>query len=343
VQPFAARVAVDAKSLGDKVATPAAHSLDQLSLAEYLDRAGLSGWMRQFFEVAYVTEYGLDAGEQSCLNLVTLLATAENPQHFEPYGTSDERYKIAGGNQRLTDAMAQSLAMQLRMEHRLEAVRERGPGFSLTFAQRNGSVVDVDADAVILALPFTLLRQVDLQVAISPTKRLAIETLGYGTGAKLLLGFATRPWRDQRLSGGAWSDEPFQSCWEHTRLQAGTHGGLTVFGGGRAGLALGEGGDEADAQRLMPGLDRTFPGLAVHRIERVASYRWPTSPLALGSYACYRPGQWTGFAGIEGEAEGNLFFAGEHCSRDYQGYMNGAAETGRRATAAILARVGQMR
>jgi monoamine oxidase len=28
---------------------------------------------------------------------------------------------------------------------------------------------------------------------------------------------------------------------------------------------------------------------------------------------------------------GNLFFAGEHCSAWYQGYMNGAVETGRMA------------
>lgn len=32
---------------------------------------------------------------------------------------------------------------------------------------------------------------------------------------------------------------------------------------------------------------------------------------------------------------GNLYFAGEHCSKDYQGFMNGAAETGRMASGKI--------
>jgi monoamine oxidase len=46
------------------------------------------------------------------------------------------------------------------------------------------------------------------------------------------------------------------------------------------------------------------------------------------------------FSGQEGEPVGNLYFAGEHCSRDFQGFMNGGAMTGRLAAAAILAESG---
>ena len=36
---------------------------------------------------------------------------------------------------------------------------------------------------------------------------------------------------------------------------------------------------------------------------------------------------------------GNLFFAGEHCSYDFQGYMNGAAQSGADAAKAVMAEV----
>ena len=39
----------------------------------------------------------------------------------------------------------------------------------------------------------------------------------------------------------------------------------------------------------------------------------------------------------EGEREGNCHFAGEHTSVDFQGYLNGAVETGERAADEILA------
>ena len=65
---------------------------------------------------------------------------------------------------------------------------------------------------------------------------------------------------------------------------------------------------------------------------------WPTNPLALGSYTCYMPGQFTTIAGLEGLPVGNVFFAGEHANSFYesQGFMEGAALSGVDVAAAIL-------
>jgi monoamine oxidase len=52
-------------------------------------------------------------------------------------------------------------------------------------------------------------------------------------------------------------------------------------------------------------------------------------------------GQYTAFAGVEGEPEGNCHFCGEHTSIDSQGYLNGAVETGERAAAEVAAAFGK--
>jgi monoamine oxidase len=36
---------------------------------------------------------------------------------------------------------------------------------------------------------------------------------------------------------------------------------------------------------------------------------------------------------------GNLYFAGEHCSYDFQGYMNGAAQSGLDTAKALMMRL----
>ena len=100
--------------------------------------------------------------------------------------------------------------------------------------------------------------------------------------------------------------------------------------------------DEQTA-RLVPGADRVFPGVGAARAEKGARWHWPTYPFTKGSYACYRPGQWTGIRGAEAMRVGNVFFAGEHCSLDYQGYMNGGAETGRKAAETALRVLGVRR
>jgi hypothetical protein len=40
-------------------------TFDRMSMAEYFDGIDAKGWMRELLEVAYVTEYGLEADEQS--------------------------------------------------------------------------------------------------------------------------------------------------------------------------------------------------------------------------------------------------------------------------------------
>ena len=56
-----------------------------------------------------------------------------------------------------------------------------------------------------------------------------------------------------------------------------------------------------------------------------------------GSYSYWRVGQYTAFGGVEGERRGTCHFAGEHTSIDFQGYLNGAVETGERVVTEILA------
>jgi monoamine oxidase len=315
-------------------------AVDKQTLTQYLDKVGASGWLRELLEVAYVTEYGLDADEQSALNFVGLIGTGdlENPKELVLLGESDERYKVRGGNQRVVDELAKRLDSQIQRRHRLEAIKSKGNGFTLTF-QTGGGVVDEDADIVVLAIPFTLLREVKMQVEMPDVKKRVIQELGYGTNAKVLVGFKSRVWEKQGYSGATYSDELFQLAWANSFLQPGPAGGITLYSGGKLGLEAGKGSIEETVQRLLPGFNKAYPGSTAERNGKVARMHWPTFPWTKASYAAYKPGQWTTIAGAEGLPVGNLFFAGEHCSYDFQGYMNGAAQTGADTAKAIMAKV----
>jgi monoamine oxidase len=63
-------------------------------------------------------------------------------------------------------------------------------------------------------------------------------------------------------------------------------------------------------------------------------------PFARGSYAGWLRGQYTRFAGYERVRQGNVLFAGEHCSVLLQGFMEGAAREGARAAREVLADIG---
>jgi monoamine oxidase len=64
---------------------------------------------------------------------------------------------------------------------------------------------------------------------------------------------------------------------------------------------------------------------------------WESDPFARGGYAYFDPSFDPALREWLARPAGRLFFAGEHTSVRWQGYMNGAVESGRRAAAEIAA------
>ncbi|MFZ1724348.1 MAG: FAD-dependent oxidoreductase [Dokdonella sp.] len=338
--PLAAAIQRDADSLPDEeitYATPGGcEALDQETMSHWLDRNGATGWLRKLIEVAYTTEMGLECEEQSALNFLTFIDPGL--EAFKIFGESDERFHVRGGNDLIVKALGAKLDDAIQAGCVLESIRQSADGrYTLSF-KRGSATFDASASRVVLALPFTTLRRVQLDLELPAAKRRAINELGYGTNAKLMIGFNERVWRTRHSLGGAsYSDLPCQTTWETSRMQAGAAGILTNFVGGRHGLEIGSGSPRSQADLACSQLEAIFPGLSDARAGmREARMHWPTQPWTLGSYACFRPGQWTTLRGAISERVGNLHFAGEHCAFDNQGFMEGGVETGEWAAQAIL-------
>ncbi|MEO6690613.1 MAG: NAD(P)/FAD-dependent oxidoreductase, partial [Dokdonella sp.] len=339
--PLAEAIRRDAARLPEAEITYAAsggvEALDRESLTQWLDRNGASGWLRKLIEVAYTTEMGLECAEQSALNFLTFIDP--DPQKFLVFGESDERSHVRGGNDQIPQRLAAKLADTLTTDAVLERVRQDASGgYTLSF-KRGAGALETQARRVVLALPFTTLRNVKLDLDLPTAKRRAIAELRYGSNAKLMIGFNERVWRTRHASGGStYSNLPLQTTWETSRMQAGAAGILTNFVGGRHGIEIGNGTPKDQADAAAGHLEAIFPGIATARAgAREARFHWPTHAWTLGSYACLTPGQWTSIRGAIGERVGNLHFAGEHCAFDNQGFMEGGVETGEWAAVAVLA------
>ena len=322
-------------------------ALDRMTLADYLVSRGASPLLRAVIEEAYVAEYGLEPHAQSALNFI-LFVHADRRSKFTPFGVfSDERYHVIDGNDAITQRLAASLTSPVALGMRLTRVRRQSDGrIELTFRQGASTKVRVH-DAVVVTLPFTILRGVDLDesLALPSWKRAAIDQLGYGTNAKMMVGFTGRPWAALGSNGGSYSDLlNHQTTWETNPTRAtATRAVLTDYSGGARGAALSPGQVQQEVTRFLMDLELVYPGSqAAAAIAPLGGYlahleHWPSNPLTLGSYTCYRPGQFTTLAGNEGKPVGNLFFAGEHTDSfyDWQGFMEGAALSGIAAANAV--------
>lgn len=342
--PLAEKIDQDLAAIGDGDVTYRSHNqaaiaLDNTSITKYLEQAEINPILQEMLELAYTTEYGREAAEQSCLNLLFLIGT--NTDTFSVYGESDERYTIRGGNDQVPRLLGNSLANVIETDTQLEAITIRPDGRYRVSFRSGYKTFDRTYERILLTLPFSTLRLVKLNVNLPAIKRKAIAELGYGTNAKLITAYQQKLWRTKYNStGSTFTDIGFQATWESSRYQKSRKGLITNFTGGEHGLSLGKGSAESQAQILLPQLEQIFPGIKNVRQGQAIRAYWPGEQYTRGSYACYLVGQWTSIAGSEQKRVGNLFFAGEHCSLSYQGYMEGGCRTGEVAARRILKDLG---
>ncbi|GAA1520542.1 hypothetical protein GCM10009730_29740 [Streptomyces albidochromogenes] len=338
--------------------TPAGTALDTMSIHQWIDSrvpGGHSSSLGRFIDVAYNVEYGADTSEQSALALVLLMGYQPNPGHFNVWGLSNERYHITGGNDQLPRAVAQALpAGTIRMGMRLTAVRANANGTQTLTFTNGGTTTTVTADHTVLCVPLPVLQSLDFSAAgFDPRMRNLLRDARMGHCTKLNMQFSARPWRGSGpwpgvSAGDCFTDSDVQQTWDTTKLQPGTGGILIQYGSGRLARELAPAtpfATESDpyvrelAARRSREVDAFFPGTSRTWTGKAQLSAWHRDPYALGAYSYWPVGYLHRYAGYEGTPQGNVHIAGEHCSYDFQGFMEGGATEGERAARQVIGKL----
>lgn len=318
----------------------AARELDERTAADWLHEVlGTSHPLLAAATRQYMAEeYGLDVADLSAIAMVMEFASGGVP--------SDERFHVRGGNDQVVSGLAARLpAETVVRDARLTSLRRRADGrYRLGF----GGMSHRLADVVVLCAPFSALRHADLAGAgLSRRKLACIEQLGMGTNAKVLLQLDRHvthygPTPTSRWSGGYYDGRI--DTWASSLAEPGRTSLLTVYSGGTVGAAYDVprahgAAPEHVVRRTLAEISRAVPGLADGYAGRAWVDAWVHDPYTHGSYAAFRPGQFTRWWGFVGRAERHVHFAGEHTAMAAQGYLDGAVASGRRAAREVRAKL----
>lgn len=336
---------------------------DHMSATEWIDQylpGGLSTDFGRFCEADLTTYLGEEASKMSALSLIYQLGyywtgppwgRQYQPQNSPEIYGSDDRWHLTGGTDLLiTKMLGQLPAGTVQTGKQLVALAANPDRtYTLTF-QSGSSTSQVVADHVVLAIPFTTLRNVDLSKAgLSPLKMTAINTMGMGNCGKVIMQFNGRPWVNAGYTGNFITDvtPPVNTGWEDNYQKNNYSARTSIFTNypcgnaetnlrSKYGITTMHGTPPANLVKdILTELDTILPGTRAAYTGKSLYHLGSLDPYAHGAYSALRIGQYTGFYGYCDVQEGNIHFAGEHCSYDAWGYVEGAITTGEKAAKEI--------
>jgi monoamine oxidase len=243
-------------------------------------------------------------------------------------------FRIPGGNDRMATLAAKRLRRPVRLQTIVRRLAQRDGHVRVTVEDRNGRHSDLSAEFVVCALPASTAREVHFDPPLPESQHDAIAHLRYGCATRLLLQFERRFWRKRGRPNAFGSDESTGAIWEGNEQQRGPHGILSFLAGGRASAEL----QDILAREGERGVISRIDWLGrPARLLASQTVVWDDDPWARGGYAYFDTTFDPLWRAWLARPAGRIVFAGEHTSIRFQGYMNGAIETGLRAAAEIAA------
>ncbi|WHZ28649.1 MAG: hypothetical protein OJF51_003447 [Nitrospira sp.] len=306
--------------------SPIAKQLARQSVAQWLDETKADGNMRAV--VRGLRGFFLADPED-----LSLLALVDQLAGDVPGQTA--MYRIKGGNDRLPLALAEHLREDLRLNSVVRAICQDRNSVRVRVETSNGQKSLIQGKYVVLAVPTTTLRSIHMEPPLPAMQARAIDSLKYGRTTKALLQFGQSFWRKKGRPQACGTDAPTGAFWDANEEQADEVGILTLMAGGQASEDTQKIVEQRGVEGLMEELDWMGSRSATLLHSRIVT--WEDDPWAQGGYAYFDPGFDPRLRSWLARSHGRIVFAGEHTSLNWQGYMNGAVESGLRAVEEVCA------
>jgi monoamine oxidase len=319
------------KDLGDPEAadwpSSAVRKYDELTFAQFLQKQGASPGAISILRLGLADQLGEGADAVSALDLLREAA---------PRALEKQLYVIRGGSDTLPRALAAKLADKIRYGRAVVRIEQDQTGVRVLCLNSGGPREDFTGDYVICAIPFSVLRKVEIAPALSSEKRQAIDQLGNTSVVRVFLQTRRRFWLDEGLTGAATTDLPLMTAYDKNFYQPGTRGMLEAYVAGERARRLAAMSADERFNLTVNQVQLVHPAIREH-LEGGSSICWDDEQWSRGAYAWFRAGEMRRMLPHLATPEGRIHFAGDHTSPS-PGWMNGALQSGNRVAREVAAR-----
>ncbi len=242
-------------------------------------------------------------------------------------------HEIAGGTQRLPEAMARALKGGVRLNQAVASIKMDGSGVEV----RTQNGLRYRGRYAISAMPFSALRNVDVYPDFIGGQRDAIRQSTHGNTVRVFMEHTSPFWESDIGEPGLFSDTAIERVFAHTN-QGGEVFVLDCFVNGKAASRLDQLPTAAVGELVVNELARIRPSTK-GRLKVLKVHSWAKDSASGCCRHVFNVGQVGAWANLLAMPHQRLHLAGEQ-TRSLDSGMEAAASTGERAALEILAREG---
>jgi len=303
------------------VTSPEVQALDKMSVEEILKYGGAPKDIIDLYTYTNATEETTVPSKMSALNMV--LANTK----ISSFNENTVEGRIFGGNDQLPRIFAKKLGSKIKYNRSLQRLDFDSKGVTAT-VKENEKLTSITAIKCVLAIPASILKNININPGFSTEKTNCIKTQQYGHAMKIAMQYRRRFWDDKNSIGQrVFTDTSLRRIYHFSIDQPGPRGILLSFTSGEDAIKLGR-LDENKRMKIAQNTCKNIWSESPQYWEKGITKYWNEDPWVKASYSVDGIGQ-KDFREILAKSEGPVFFAGEHTAIQ-RASMNGAIESGLR-------------
>lgn len=311
---------------------PHAGSWDAQTFDTWVRRNAATTDGRTFFRLFASGIMTTEAANVSLLHLLFYIHSGGGVERLMSTTAGAQETRIAGGAQQVPIRLAAALGDRVLLDWPARSIRSWAD--SVTVAGERG---ELHARRAVVAVPPTLAGRIAYDPPLPADRDQLTQRLPHGATTKCVAVYSEPFWRSDGLSGQAFSDTGAALFTYDVSPPEGGAGMLVAFLQGRQALRLARVAADERRAAVLDSLTRFF-GPRAASPELFVERDWQAEPWTRGCFGGHAPpGVLTQYGPSLRQPVGRIHWAGTETAQLWNGYMDGAVESGRRVAAEILA------
>ena len=249
---------------------------------------------------------------------------------YRQFGGSTATVHFTAGSESLAQGMAKSLSQDVKLNKKVTAISDINGTVKVNCADGTS----FKAKHVICTIPFSVLRNLKLDIATNEHQARAIKALDYTSITQVIFTANNKFWEEDGMPLYMWTDTPIERVFAVNNDNESLPKVFKCFINGQGAKHFDRMKPKAQVNLIKSTLAAVRPSTEGH-IEVVDQHSWGNYEFNKGAYAEFHKGQVTDFVPHMAQPAGNVFFAGEHTAFADKG-MEGAMESAERAVNELL-------